>query len=149
MWFIEKINEMLYDEKSHKLLTATGACIASIEINEFGLLEISPGVDTLFVSDSKEIHGAGWNGCEEHMGCIIRMDDEGGILEYCKNRCSILEKEEKGIKIKIVKTEGSLIPEGAFIPVKYYIKSMIKSSFEIIKDLIKAVFMFERAKTQT
>jgi len=110
MWFIKEVDGVVFNVKEHELKTIEGDHIASVVVNSYELLEIWLGRDTNFSSDDGKIHAVGWNGCEEHMGRIMRLKQGGGTLEYQENRCSPSREPGKVIKIKIVMLRGNIVP---------------------------------------
>ena len=134
MWLIEKTDGVIFDEKKHELRTDEGEYLASVGINQFGLLEIWLGMNTNFTSDDGKIHALGWNGCEEHMGDIVNLKHGGGILEYQEDRTSIFRKAGKIINIKIVRLKGNLVP------VRQYSEPQPKSWFREFLASIRETF---------
>lgn len=138
MWLIEKTNGVVFDEKKRELKTTKGEYLASIGINAYGLLEVWLGMNTDFTSDDGRIQALGWNGCEEHMGDIVRLRHGGGILEFQENRTSFSKKPGRVINIRIMMLEGDLVPA------KHYDEPKPKSCLREIVDSISAAFRLKQ-----
>lgn len=115
MWMIERKEGIIYDEKKQALTTLNGEYLASVQENEKGVLVVHLGMNTNFKSESGKIRGTGWDGCEEHMGDILLLIEEGGTLDFQEKRCSFSEKAGKNIYIKIKKLEGIIVPTGQHV----------------------------------
>ncbi len=113
-WMIEKSNQIVYDQKSHKLklATAEGDSIACIHEMSNGNLEISLAMNTDFQSEDGKLHATGWNGCEEHILAIVTLVSEGGTSDYQEGRSRYWEFEKKSqrILVNIKKVDNLLIP---------------------------------------
>ena len=109
MWMIEKSNEVRYNEKSHQLTTCDGHYIAQIYTLPDETLEIWLAMDTNFESESGEIHGVGWNGCEEHIASRIRIWGEDGTLDYQEGRISSPSEKRRRVFVRIKNLNGTLI----------------------------------------
>ncbi|MFZ2193654.1 MAG: hypothetical protein WAV31_05410 [Candidatus Moraniibacteriota bacterium] len=128
-WLVKRRDGIVFNHDSGELSTNNGAFIASIRENEHGLLEIDLGMDTDFRSDDEKIHGCGWK-CEEHMGCTVYLNQQGGTIEYEGSRCDLSKKSGEVIQIKIVKVKNA-------VPITPYIKPKVRPEFA--RGIFKAV----------